>query len=314
MDAAAKISRRHALAGLGASCLGALARRAAGQELALDEVAPGIFFRFGVHEDATATNRNAIANAGCVVGREAVAVIDPGGSLEDGRRLRAAIRRVTGLPIRHVAITHDHPDHIFGAGAFSEDAPQFIGHQQLPAMLAARGEYYRRRLEETLGKGTAGPIVTPTRLVRDRTEIDLGSRVLSFTAHGPAHTSCDLSVRDSVSDTLILGDLLFVDRVPSLDGSLRGWLRELQKLRSQPARIAVPGHGPTRVAWPAAAAPLERYLGKLLSETRAALRKGVDLEAAVDGIARSERSHWLLFDDYNGHNVTQAYKEIEWET
>jgi hypothetical protein len=27
----------------------------------------------------------------------------------------------------------------------------------------------------------------------------------------------------------------------------------------------------------------------------------------------SERGKWKLFDDYQGHNVTQAFKEVEWE-
>ena len=30
-------------------------------------------------------------------------------------------------------------------------------------------------------------------------------------------------------------------------------------------------------------------------------------------VAEGERSRWALFDDYNGRNVTEAYKELEWE-
>jgi len=313
MQGAFSISRRQAVAGLGASCLDALSEGAIREQIAVDEIAPGVFFRFGVHEETSTTNRGAIANTGFVIGRDAVAVIDPGGSLEDGCRLRAAIRRVTGLPIRYVVMTHGHPDHVFGAGAFRQDAPSFVGHHRLPSMLAARGEFYQRRLEATLGEREAGPIVMPTMLVQGRMDLDLGSRTLGLTAHPPAHTDCDLSVRDSATNTLMLGDLLFVRRVPSLDGSLRGWIRELQLLQAQRIKAAVPGHGPTRVAWPRAAEPLERYLGKLLSETREAIRRGLELEAAVSTIALSERGEWLLFDDYNGHNITQAYKELEWE-
>jgi len=136
---------------------------------------------------------------------------------------------------------------------------------------------------------------------------------LTLTAHGVAHTDCDLSVFDRASGTLLPADLLFVRRVPSLDGSLRGWLRELAVLKALPAQRAVPGHGPTRVKWPSGAADLERYLGVLLRETRHAISRGQELGAAVETVAQSERSRWKLFDDYNGHNVTQAYKELEWE-
>jgi quinoprotein relay system zinc metallohydrolase 2 len=283
------------------------------QAFATDEVAPGIYIRRGVDEDVTAHNEDGIANIGFIVGRDAVAVMDPGGSLIDGQRLRAAIRQKTQLPIKYVVMSHVHPDHVFGAPAFQRDQPQFVGHTRLPRALALRADFYGKRLQDTLGKDRAGGIVAPTMLVRDHTEIDLGGRVLALTAHGLAHTDCDLSVLDRNTGTLLAADLLFVKRVPSLDGSLRGWLKELAALETVAARRAVPGHGPTSVDWPSGASDLERYLGTLLRETREAIAKGMDLEAAVGSVAQSERSRWTLFDDYNGHNVTQAFKELEWE-
>jgi quinoprotein relay system zinc metallohydrolase 2 len=280
---------------------------------ATEEVAPGIHIRRGVDEDVTPQNEDAIANIGFIVGHDAVAVIDPGGSLIDGQRLRATIRQTTQLPIKYVVMSHVHPDHIFGAPAFQDDKPQFVGHARLPRTLALRADFYSKRLVDTLGKPRAGGAVAPTMLVQDHSEIDLGGRVLTLTAHGTAHTDCDLSVMDRSSGTLLPADLLFVQRVPSLDGSLRGWLKELEGLKTLPARLAVPGHGPTSVKWPSGASDLERYLGVLLRETQRAISKGTDLGAAVGTVARSERSRWKLFDDYNGQNVTQAYKELEWE-
>jgi quinoprotein relay system zinc metallohydrolase 2 len=277
------------------------------------EIAPGIHIRRGVDEDATSANEGAIANIGFIVGREAVAVMDPGGSLVDGERLRAAIREKTKLPIRYVVMSHVHPDHIFGAGAFVADQPQFIGHSRLPDALAQRGEYYRQGLQRILGKDRAGSVVSATLLVQDRSRIDLGARPLDITAHGIAHTDCDLSVLDRRTGTLLLADLLFVERVPSLDGSLKGWLSELQKLKTVKARRAVPGHGPASVDWPSAARDLERYLGTLRRETQQAIAQGQDIGQAAKTVALAERGKWKLFDDYNGHNVTRAYKELEWD-
>jgi quinoprotein relay system zinc metallohydrolase 2 len=281
--------------------------------LTMAEVAPGVFMRRGVDEDVSVANDDAIANIGFIVGREAVAVTDAGGSLNDGRRLHASIRRVTQLPIRYVLMSHVHPDHVFGAGAFSADHPTYVGHAALPGALAARWEYYRVRTEAILGRDSVGPMVTPTMLVKDRAQIDLGGRIVELTAHGTAHTDCDLSAFDRRSATLIAADLLFVRRAPSLDGSLKGWLKELTLLKSIPAKRAVPGHGPTSVNWPDGSQDLERYLGVLLRETRAAIKKGVEIDAAAKTVGLSERSRWLLFDDYNGHNVLQAFKELEWE-
>jgi quinoprotein relay system zinc metallohydrolase 2 len=240
-------------------------------------------------------------------------VLDSGGSLNDGERLRRKIREVTKLPIRYVLMSHVHPDHIFGAGAFLQDKPAVVGHAQLPQALAQRGEYYRERLEEVIGRGNAGPIVQPTMLVNDRTHIDLGGRSLELRAHALAHTSNDLSVVDSQTRTLFTSDLLFVGRVPSLDGNLRGWLRELSTLGAVDAAQVVPGHGPASVDFASAAGKLRQYLETLLRETRHAIANGVDIGEAPEIVAQSERKNWTLFDEYHGHNVTQAYKELEWE-
>jgi quinoprotein relay system zinc metallohydrolase 2 len=278
-----------------------------------EEIAPGLFVRSGVDEDASAANGGAIANIGFIIGRDCVATMDAGGSLEDGEALRAAIRARTSLPIRYVILSHAHPDHVFGAPAFLRDEPEFVGHAKLPKALALRGDYYRARLESELGKARAGSVVAPTLLVERTRNIDLGGRVLALTAHPNAHTDNDLSLIDTQTQTLLASDLLFVRRVPSLDGSLRGWLGELKALKAIPARRAVPGHGPASVDWPTSAAGLERYLNTLLTETRAAIARGVAIEEAVNVVGQSERGKWALFDDYHGRNVTQAYKELEWE-
>lgn len=305
------LDRRHAL--LGGLCLCCLPAAVRAASFTVAEIAPGIHVRRGVDAEATAENADAIANAGFIVGRESVLVFDPGGSLADGAQLRAAIRARTTLPIRHVVLSHAHPDHIFGAGAFLADQPAFVGHARLAAALAARGDYYRERLEAVLGPGAAGPAVTPTLEVAEPISLDLGGRTVWLTAHPRAHTDNDLTLLDRASGTLFCGDLLFAGRAPALDGSLLGWLKVLDGLKAIDATQAVPGHGPERVAWPAGAADLQRYLRTLVEETRAAVRDNIGIEAAVARVGAAERGRWTLFEEYHGRNVTQAYKELEWE-
>ena len=149
--------------------------------------------------------------------------------------------------------------------------------------------------------------------IRDRAEIDLGSRIIEVTAHAPAHTVCDVSLFDKKTGTLLPADLLFVARMPSLDGSLRGWLKTLDELKNHAAARAVPGHGPVVVDWPSASAAITRYLTVLERDMRRAIAEGTSIEAAIKTAAASERSEWKLFDDYNTRNATEAYKELEWE-
>ncbi|HEX5997941.1 MAG TPA: quinoprotein relay system zinc metallohydrolase 2 [Hyphomicrobiaceae bacterium] len=307
------VTRRAAL--IGGLCLCCLPR-AAGAALpapVLTEVGPGIFIRTGPHQVATADNADGIANTGFIVGRRAVLVAESGGSLADGKWLRAEIRRRTDKPIRHVVISHVHPDHAFGAAAFAEDQPAFIGHPGLRAALETRGAYYRRRLIEVLGAERAGSVVYPTEMAQDGAEIDLGDRVLRLIVHGKAHTDCDLSLIDSETGLLLPADLLFVGRVPSLDGSLKGWLNEMDRLQRLGVNRAVPGHGPAVVELEPALADLRRYLTLLRDETRKAIAAGVSIRDAGRDVAQAERGRWAVFDEYHERNVIQAYKELEWE-
>jgi quinoprotein relay system zinc metallohydrolase 2 len=302
-------------AAIGAAlCLAGAPHATAAPPLTTTQIAPGIYVHAGLPEEASAANEDAIANVGFIVGEAAVLVVDPGGSAHEGERLRAAIRQVTDRPIRWVVLTHVHPDHIFGAAAFKDDHPELVGHAKLPGALAQRGEFYLRNLRRELGEAADGSeIVAPTHLVAQSEALDLGERIVTVRAHGPAHTDTDLSLFDERTRTLFLGDLLFVERIPVLDGSIVGWLRELDALADVAAARAVPGHGPAAVDWPAALAPQRRYLREVVEGTRLAIRQGIEIGDAWRHVAMNEQRDWLLFEAYHARNVTAAFKELEWE-
>lgn len=288
---------------------------AASSALPVQQLGSGIFVHLGVHEETTASNEGAIANIGFIVGERCVAVIDSGGSLENGQRLRLAIRQRTSKPVCYVINTHVHPDHVFGNAAFAADRPDFIGHQHLPASMLARSEHYRKSLARALGESAAAmpAMIVPTRTLASALTIDLGGRLLELRAWPTAHTNTDLTVLDRKTGTLWLGDLLFERRVPSLDGSLKGWLTVMETLRGLPVRQVIPGHGAPSTDWPGAMRSQERYLQALLHDVRQAIRDKKTLAQTVLTAAAEERPRWLLFDAYHARNVTTAYTELEWE-
>ncbi|MBB6253690.1 quinoprotein relay system zinc metallohydrolase 2 [Nitrospirillum iridis] len=303
------------------ACLGPAARSRAAPGTGADGgdyvrmVAPGVYVRPGLVQDATAANRDAIANIGFIVGRDAVAVIDPGGSAADGAQLRAVIRSYSPLPIRYLIYTHVHPDHVLGAVAFAQDHPVVVAHARFAAAWGERGAFYRQGLARILGgdAARAGDALPPTQAVGDATDVDLGGRVLHLLACGAAHTDSDLAIYDDQTRTLWAGDLLFQDHVPVLDGSLSGWLKTLAQLKALPAVRAVPGHGPVQVPWPAGVADEERYLTTLARDAHALLARGGDIDGAAAIIGQSEKGRWRLFDAYNGRNAITAFKQLEWE-
>ena len=308
------IDRRALLGGFAGFTAATLPRTTRAAPLPIVEVAPGLFVHVGPHQDFTPANRGGIANLALIVGGEAVAVVDAGGSPAQARDFLEAIAARTDRPVRHAILTHHHPDHVMGAAVFRAIGARIWGHARLEAALLDRFTTYRAAMERLLGAAIAGAEPVPVEesvAVETPRRIDLGGRVLELRAWPTAHTDCDLTVLDAATGTLVAGDLLFLERIPVIDGSLLGWLRVMDELARIPARFVVPGHGPANAVWPEALAPQRRYLEDLAAAVRRAIARGRSLSALL--AEPPPAGDWLLSSDNHPRNITAAYKELEWE-
>jgi len=285
--------------------------------LPVREIAPGIYAFEGAIALMDHANEGGIANIGFIVGDDAVAVIDTGGSVLEGQRLRAAIQKTTDKPIRYIINTHEHPDHVFGNAAFIAPSITFVGHKDLPRSLAQRGQFYISAFRPIIGDDLIRDvkIIPPTLLVDIDKEmrLDLGNRIIGLRAWPIMHTDCDLTVFDEKTATLFTGDLVFFQHVPVVDGSLKGWLAAMDRLSAIPAKLAVPGHGEIGLNWPEALADERAYLQKLAKDLRGLIVKGDDVSEAAKLAGQSEAGKWQLFNDYNPRNATAGFAELEWE-
>ncbi len=270
---------------------------------------------FGDVSLETPENEGGIANLGVIIGKDAVAIIDTGGSVVEARRFLAAVRHITDKPIRYVINTHEHPDHVFGNAAFVSAGTVFVGHENLPRELAERGDFYLHAFRAQIGPAIEGvQIIPPTLLVKGSMTLDLGGHTLELTAWDvAAHTDCDLTVLDRTTGTLFAGDLVFKQHIPVVDGSVKGWVTLLPRLAQLPAQRVVPGHGQVIAPWPAALDDERRYFTTLLADASRLVAAGVSLQQAVPQIGTTERGRWALFDDYNPRNATLAFTEMEWQ-
>lgn len=148
-----------------------------------------------------------------LIGRDPVWVIDPGPALEshlDAVSAAVAVRGGAG----GIAITHDHADHVEGAGALRDR----LGG---PAVAAARFAGADLRLAD--GE-SFGPL-----------------RAFAIPGHAPDHLAF-LAGRTCFSGDAVLGTgSVFVAPGP---GTLSGYLAALRRLRGLGVERIYPGHGP----------------------------------------------------------------------
>jgi quinoprotein relay system zinc metallohydrolase 2 len=283
---------------------------------AVDQIASGVFVHTGKPLALDAPGHDDIANIGFLVGRRCIAVIDTGGSVRIGRALRAAIRRLSPLPVCYVITTHVHVDHVLGNVAFKDDGTRFVGHALLPdALMRSRDFFLKNYAGDLDAPATAQQIVAPDLTVPIGSDLtlDLGDRRLTLHAWPKAHSDCDLTVYDLQTRTLWTGDLLFIRRTPVVDGSIRGWLRAIDSLAHMDVKQVIPGHGPVTADLAAALAPERHYLQALLADVSAELARGESLQQALKAPDPVDQGNWLLWDETHRHNVARVYQELEWE-
>lgn len=280
----------------------------------LTETGRGVYVHQGRHVGLEHDDHDDIANIGFIAGDDCIAVIDTGGSVSVGARLREAIRSVSPLPVCFVINTHIHFDHVLGNAAFREDKPKFVGHENLLQEIEQNRSFFLSEFAGNLGENPSeSSMIGPDITVSGKLDLDLGNRVITLSAHPPSHTYTDLSVYDHETGTLWLSDLLFIDRIPVFDASLKGWLKTMETLKSQRANHVIPGHGTITMPWPDAANAQDRYLNMLLNETRKEIGKGTFMEEVIEIVGKTEKTEWLLHEENHGRNVSRAFLELEWE-
>ena len=283
-------------------------------EFNLLEIAEGVFVHQGKHVSFDSPEQDDIANIGFIVGEKCVAVIDSGGSVAIARQLLEAIQSVSSRPVCYVINTHIHFDHVLGNIIFKQDGVKFIGHSNLAEEVVANRAFFLSEYAANLGEfARESSIISPDISVDEELELDLGNRLLQLKAHPAAHSHSDLSVYDSKTGTLWLSDLLFMQRIPSLDGSLKGWLAALENITRLQVKRVVPGHGPTSASPDTAYVDQKRYLEILLNEIRESIAQGLFMEDIVEELGASEKLKWLLHEQHHRRNVTKAFSELEWE-
>jgi glyoxylase-like metal-dependent hydrolase (beta-lactamase superfamily II) len=223
----------------------ASADRAAAQD-GLTRIADNVYSYVGTKKASPANSFG--ANAGIIIGRDGIVVVDTLISAKEAARFIKDIRAVSDKPIRYVINTHSHLDHTFGNSEFAKLGAVIVSHVNGKRNMQINGEANLKKagaygLTEKDMEGTR--ITYPTLTFSEKMQIDLGDQVVELIYAGPSHTDDSISVYLADKKILFAGDILFTDYHPNIaDGDLAGWTKTLDSIMTLDVAKIIPGHGP----------------------------------------------------------------------
>ncbi len=280
----------------------------------LEQVAPGVYVQRGADEDASTSNRGAVANLGVLIGPTGVVVVNTGSSAEHGAALLAAVARLTDRPVVLAIDTQASPDQVLGNAAFTRRGIAVLAHRDTDAFMR---EHCDACVADVKAKAdsdalAATQVAWPTRLIDGSQTIDAGGRTLQIIHLGWTEQPGCVAVLDTASRVLFTGDIASFGVLPQTQlGRFTTWIDALRELQALAPAIVVPGHGP-----PGAAPELgvmREYLQTLLQKTRAAYQRGAGLLETTEHLDLPRFRGWALYEDRHRRNVHFAYLQIEQE-
>src|SRR5215467_16290872 len=172
-------------------------------------------------------DRDSVGNAGFIVGKEGVVVIDSFATSAGAEELLSEIRRLTSAPVRWVVNTHYHLDHVGGDAVFARAGAVILGHENLRAWIRTENLKWRAEIKPEERAMRAG-LTLPELTYRDGITLWPGGKVSVVSL--PGHTGGDSIVVVPQANVVFAGDLFWNATVPNtIDGDTKAWVQTLDR-------------------------------------------------------------------------------------
>jgi len=273
----------------------------------LEPLAPGVYA-------AIDQGGRAGANAGVIIGSEAIAIVDSFYRPAATRALLAEVRKLSPLPLRYLINTHHHIDHVAGNAELVAAGALVIAHRNVQAW--QHGENLRLLGGEEKASAAARELLAalpqPQLSYEQALELELGGRKVLL-RHYPGHTGGDTVVAVPDAQVLFAGDLFWRRSIPNLIDARSGdWIATLERLTRgrAPTTRFVPGHG--EVGGSADVQAFRAYLTALRELAEQAWAQGLGGDEAQAQVlkALAERfGDWAYFKGLAAANARDALAE-----
>jgi glyoxylase-like metal-dependent hydrolase (beta-lactamase superfamily II) len=272
------------------------------------KVSEHVYYVQGRPGVASVANEGFNSNAGFVVTRDGVIVVDALGTPSLGQEFIRAIGKITDKPIKRVIATHYHADHVYGLQAFKAIGAEVWIHRGGAQYLeggegARRLEQRRRDLSPWVNEKTR--LVPADRWLDGDETFTLGGLHFEIIHMGPAHSPEDIVLIVREDQLIFSGDIIFTGRIPFVgQADSKRWLQTMDRLLRLQPKIMVTGHGPVSRD-PAKDLMLTR---DYLTFLRAVMGKAAaDLEPFEEAYAKTDWSRFAKLPAFDAANRINAY-------
>ncbi|MFO0984739.1 MAG: MBL fold metallo-hydrolase [Planctomycetota bacterium] len=235
------------------------------------------------------------SNAGFIILKDAVVVVDSRANEAEARELLQQIKGVTDRHVKFVINTHHRGDHCGGNAVFVADGASVLAWNKCAELMAGNRELPPQ------GQATVvfdGKVTIPS-AIRDVEIIPIG----------PANTPGDTMIYLRREGILFAGGVLFAGRYPFMrDGSTTEWIKALRAIEELNPKMIVPGRG--ALASVQDVVKERRYFEDLRSEVGRLIQEGLSLEE-VQKRATTRVNNWEWEDRLRAGNIEKVYGELK---
>ncbi len=284
-------------------------------DLKVQQVTENVYAIVGPYEQRNKTNYANNATFGFVVTDAGVVLVDPGGSYKGAAQINAAIKSVTGKPVK-IVINSGGQDHRWlGNGYFKERGARII------TSSAALEDHTERTndqffiLTNLIGEAALAGTepVYADETFGTNLDLEFGGVRFELRHAGAAHTLGDLFVWMPDTGVMFGGDIVYVERLlaigPADDAA--SWVEVFDAMAAYNPKHIIPGHGPVTDLKRAVAETYD-YLTHLRKTIGPIIENGGSIKDGTN-IDQSGFKHMVLFDQLSKRNAQTVYIEMEFD-
>ncbi len=276
----------------------------AGWRTGIEEVAPKVYAYIQAYGEL------GVSNAGLLLDREGVMVIDALMVPSMTSRFLGAIKKVTRRPVSRLVNTHHHVDHSGGNFLFRDAlviSHTFCRDEQVREGIPVK--QLQQRIPRFAKEFSKLKPKVPSMTFEDRLVFYQSGRDVELRHLGPAHTFGDAFVYLPKDKILFAGDLAFYYVTPlAFQGHVGNWIKVADRILKMDVDLIVPGHGP--LGGKKELREMRSYLMLIRREAKKRFRLGMSPEEAARDVKLGIYARWREPERILP-NIMRLYQEFQ---